>query len=167
MTSHGAWVIWRRLGRFAVWVLAILAVILCGMWLAGYRASVGFSVASHLTQWFRKPVKPQTIGAIYAWLIRIGGAAAVLALLPPAVKARPTGRYWLTAAGLTVAGILLPILLVSWVPKIDGFGAQTASMIVRFTLAYAIALAAWLAIVASARRDSLQGKGRIGPAAFR
>ena len=34
----------------------------------------------------------------------------------------------------------------------QSFGAQTASMIVRFALAYSMALAAWLAITASARR---------------
>jgi hypothetical protein len=143
----------RRLGGFLLWIAAAAAVVACCVWLVGYRPRLGFSVASHLTQWFRKPVKPQTMGSIYAWLIWIAGVAGVLAILPLAVKARPTWRYWTTAALLAVAGLVLPGLLVGWVPKFESFGAQTASMVVRFALAYAIALASWLAIAASARRS--------------
>ena len=143
----------RRLGTFVIWIGAAAIVVAGCMWLAGYRASIGLSVASHLTQWFRRPVKPQTMGAVYVWLLWIACAAGVLAILPRAVKARPSGRYWITAALLLLAGYFVPSLLVGWVPKFQSFGAQTASMVVRFTLAYLIALAAWLAIAASARRS--------------
>ena len=141
----------RRLPRFLIWIAAAAAVIACCVWLAGYRPRVGFSVASHLTLWFRRPVKPQTMGTLYVGLLWIAGAAGVLALLPRAVKARPTLRYWLSSALLVLAGIWLPGLLIGWVPKFQSFGAQTSSMILRFALAYTIALAAWLAIAALAR----------------
>ena len=141
----------RRLPRYLIWIAAIAAVIACCVWLAGYRPRVGFSIASHLTLWFRRPIKPQTMGTLYAGLLWIVGAAGVLALLPKAVQARPTLRYWIGSALLLLAGIWLPGLIVGWVPKFTSFGAQTASMIVRFTLAYAIALAAWLSITALAR----------------
>jgi hypothetical protein len=143
----------RRVPQFLVWIVAAAAVIACCVWLAGYRPRVGFSVASHLTLWFRRPVKPQSMGTLYAGLLWIVGAAGVLALLPAAVKARPTLRYWIGSALLVLAGIWLPGLIVGWAPKFQSFGAQTASMIVRFTLAYAIALAAWLAITALARNS--------------
>ena len=144
----------RRLRAPLIWVVAAAAVVAVCVWLAGYRSNVGLSVASHLTLWFRKPVKPDTMGAIYAWLIRIVATVGVLAIVPPAVKAGPSRRYWITAVLLALGGWLLPALLVNWVPKFESFGAQTASMIVRFALAYAIALAAWLAIGTAARRSA-------------
>jgi hypothetical protein len=85
----------------------------------------------------------------------IAGTAAMLAILPMAGGAAPVlrrWRYWTTAAALAAAGLLLPWLLVTWVPKLPGFGAQTASLIVRFTLAYAIALASWLMLASLPRR---------------
>lgn len=144
----------RRLRAPLIWVVAAAAVVAVCVWLAGYRSNVGLSVASHLTLWFRKPVKPDTMGAIYAWLIRIVATVGVLAIVPPAVKARPSRRYWIAAILLALGGWLLPALLVNWVPKFESFGAQTASMIVRFALAYAIALGAWLAIGTAARRSA-------------
>jgi hypothetical protein len=143
----------RRLPQFLIWIAAAAAVITCSVWLAGYRPRVGLSVASHLTLWFRRPVKPQPMGTLYLGLLWIAGAAGVLALLPLAVNARPTLRYWLSAGVLVFAGVWLPVLLVGWVPKFQSFAAQTASLIVRFALAYTIALAAWLAIAALARRS--------------
>jgi hypothetical protein len=98
-------------------------------------------------------VKPQTVGTIYVRLLRIAGTAGVLVILPFTVKARPTRRYWMTSAPMAAAGFLLPMRLISWVPAFQSFGAQTASMIVRFGLAYAIALTAWLAIAAAVRRS--------------
>ena len=78
-------------------------------------------------------------------------------LLPARYEGPPDAhRYWLGSALLVLAGYWLPGLLIGWVPKFQSFGAQTASMIVRFALAYAIALAAWLAIAALARRSGPQ-----------
>jgi hypothetical protein len=142
----------RRLPRFLICIVAAAAVIACCVWLAGYRPRVGLSAASHLTLWLRRPVKPQMMGVLYVGLLWIAATAGVLALLPLAVKARPTLRYWLSSALLVLAGIWLPGLLIGWVPKFQSFGAQTASMILRFALAYAIALAAWLSITTLARR---------------
>jgi hypothetical protein len=144
----------RRLAGSLIWIVAAAAVVAVCVWLAAYRSGVGLSVASHLTLWFRKPVKPETMGSIYAWLLRIVATVGVLAILPLAVKARPSRRYWIAAALLALGGWLLPALLIGWVPKFESFGAQTASLIVRFLLAYAIALAAWLAIGTAARRSA-------------
>jgi hypothetical protein len=150
----------RRMGRVALWVLAIAAVIGCAMWLGNFRARVGLSVASQLTQWFRHPVKPQAMGALYGWLLWIAAVAGVLSLLPFASRAargetsgRPwrEWRYWAACGLLAAAGYWLPGLLAGWVPGFKGFGMQTASMIVRFMLAYLVALAAWLAIAWLAR----------------
>ncbi len=137
--------------RFLISLAAAVAVVACCVWLAGYRAQVGLSVASHLTLWFRKPVKPQTMASIYEMLLWFAGVAGVLALLPVAVRARPTRRYWITAGLLALEGLVLPKLIVGWVPRFQSFAAQTASMVMRFSFAYAIALASWLLIAAATR----------------
>jgi hypothetical protein len=142
-----------QMRRFVIFLAAAAAVVACCVWLAGYQAQAGLSVASHLTLWFRKPVKPQTMASIYGWLLWIAGTAGVLAILPRAVNNPPTRSYWITAALLAIAGLVLPALIVGWVPKFESFKAQTTSMVVRFTLAYAIALASWLLITATARRS--------------
>ena len=145
---------WRKAGAFTAAELMIrdpqpsppaLACALDGAVLNPHDADLARAATVVLA------VKPQTMGTLYAVLLWIAGAAGVLALLPRAVQARPTLRYWIGSALLLLAGIWLPGLIVGWVPKFTSFGAQTASMIVRFALAYAIALAAWLAITALAR----------------
>jgi hypothetical protein len=154
----------RRMARVALWVAAIAAVVGFAMWLGSYRARAGLSVASHLTLWFRHPVKPQSMGAVYFTLVWIAGIAGVLALLPFAGRAASGAgagrawrdwRYWAPCAVLVAAGYWLPGLLVAWVPGFKGFGMQTASLLVRFAVAYAIALAAWLGI---ARFASVRGQ---------
>ena len=153
----------RRLPRFLFWMIVVAAAIGACLWLGTYRAKAGLSVASHLTLWFRRPVKPQTMGTIYAALVWMAGIAAVLALLPFASAAAEGARrrvrdelrqwrYWVGCAAMLAAGYFLPGWLIGWVPKFSGFGAQTASWIVRFSLAYVIALAAWLEIAWLARR---------------
>jgi hypothetical protein len=145
----------RQIGSLLGWIGIAAAIVLCCVWLAGYRPNVGLSVGSRLTLWFRRPVAPQTIGTIYFWLVWIAGTAGVLTVLPLAVKARPGRRYWITSGLLAIIGIALPALLIRWVPKFESFGVQTASMILRFGLAYAVALSAWLLIAKAARAAQL------------
>ena len=153
----------RNWPRFVAWVVAAAAAIAACMWLGSYRANAGLGIASRLTLWFRRPVKPATMGSIYAGAIWIVGVAAFLALLPFAsAAAEGVGRgarealrawkYWVGCAVMIAAGCWLPGLLLGWVPKAAGFGAQTASLVARFSLAYAIALAAWLEVAWLARR---------------
>jgi hypothetical protein len=148
-----AWLTGQALGmplrRYLPWFAALVTVIGCAWWLNSYRPSVGLSIASHLTLWLRKPVKPETAGAVYTGLLWLLGTAGVLSLLPFAAGSRQAlrdWRYWAMAAVLVLAGLTVPSLLVHWVPKLPGFAAQTASLAVRFILAYAIALAIWLAL---------------------
>ena len=161
----------RRWPAFLLWALAVALVIGVAVWLGGYRPRVGLSVASHLTLWFRRPVKPQTMSALYGALVWIAGAAGVLALLPFAGAAaegvKPNARlvlgqwrYWAGCALALAVAYWLPAWLIGWVPKLAGFALQTASLIVRFALAYAIALAAWLGIAWLSRRfRSLDARG--------
>jgi hypothetical protein len=140
----------RRLPKFLLWMLAAAAVAGIAIWLESYRPRVALSVASRLTLWFRHPVKPQTIGAIYAGFLSVTAIAAILALL--SIRGTRHWRYWAGCAVMIAAGYWLPSWLIGWVPKCSSFAAQTASWILRFTAAYAIALAAWLEIASLARR---------------
>jgi hypothetical protein len=153
----------NRYARFLLWALAGAAIVLVSLWLSGLRPRVGVAVASRLTLWFRRPVKPQAMGAIYAWLVRVVCAAALLAVLPFASQAAGGAkrtaaaalrhwRYWAGTLALLLAGICLPVLLAGWIPKFQSLPAQAVSMLLRFALAYVIAVAAWLEIAALARR---------------
>jgi hypothetical protein len=85
---------------------------------------------------------------------------AVLALLPHASDAvRDDGpararrvlhgwRYWAGALLLGGLGGALAWLLMTWAPAAGGFAMQALSMAVRFVAAFAIALVAWLMVVA-------------------
>ena len=157
----------RRMPKVVMWLAAAaLAGVAC-IWLASYRPRVGLHVASQLTQWFRRPVKPSSIGALYVALLWTAGGAGVLALLPFASRAASGGkttavsalrqwRYWIAGAAAGAAGFLFPTLLIGWVPKFQGFAAQSASLLARFAVAYTLALAAWLALAALARRFRLR-----------
>jgi len=152
----------QRIVRVAIWVGAMAAVAGFGMFLGIFRARVGLSIASHLTLWSRHPVKPQPMGTVYIVLVTIATVAGLLALLPLASRAA-TGagtaagrlwrdwRYWAISGALVAVGYWLPGLVVGWVPKFSGFAMQTVSMLIRFALAYGIAVAAWLAIAWQAR----------------
>jgi hypothetical protein len=45
---------------------------------------------------------------------------------------------------LAVAGVYLPYKLIGWHPQISGLAMQTASLAVRFAIAYLLAVGAWL-----------------------
>ena len=103
------------------------------------------------------------------WLLPLIG---VLALLPcassavrsderPEVKTVIHGwRYWTAAAMLFGAGGGLAWLLVWWIPSPAGLILQALSMAVRFGLAFAAALLAWLAVAALIPGLELQDSGR-------
>jgi hypothetical protein len=53
-------------------------------------------------------------------------------------------RYVPSAAVLVVAGTYIPYKLIAWHPQLSGLTMQTASLAVRFGLAYLLAVSAWL-----------------------
>jgi hypothetical protein len=65
---------------------------------------------------------------------------------PAAWRAVRTGVYWLAIAVAAVAGVLLSSHLVAWRPLSHGatLSRETASMALRFAIAYLVVLASWL-----------------------
>ena len=153
---------WRRMPKLALWVLAATAIVEVAMWLADMRLGVSLA-ASSLTLLLRRPVRPATMGSLFLVLLWIAATWLVLAVLPFAAAAAAGGsvkigqvvrhwRYFTASAIITVALLKLPAMLVGWVPEPASLFLQTLSMVLRFTLAYALALGGWLALGAQARR---------------
>jgi hypothetical protein len=141
IVSFAVWLIADALaapvGRSLPWLLAAAALVAGCVWLAG------------------------RVKSVYATPLWIAGTVAVLVLLPLAGGAASALRrpsYWAIAFLLALAGLALPWLLVIWVPRFQSFGAQTASLVVRFALAYAIALASWLLLARLPQRLRPRGQ---------
>ncbi|MGH9794903.1 MAG: hypothetical protein ACRD5G_09035 [Candidatus Acidiferrales bacterium] len=153
----------RHVPALFAWLLVLLVVREL-LYLADER---GWAViiASWLTLNFKRPIAPPDVSA---WLLRLQTSLDwiwIFLWLPVASEVARSGfagfrstqawrqtvtslRYWLTVILLLAAGVWLPALLVNWVPKMDGFWKEVASMVLRFTPACALTLAAWLTVLA-------------------
>ncbi|HEX4999566.1 MAG TPA: hypothetical protein VFY29_15165 [Terriglobia bacterium] len=154
----------RRLPALAVWALVVAFVGWAIMQLMNWQTPVSNWIASWLTLRLRRPVRPDTVAWIYGWIVWF--AAWVkwpFMLLPWAESALQNGfaayrwsnltrplrtsmrpRYWLQFLTVFVIGAVIPALLVNWQPAVEGIRAETASLVIRFLVAYVIAIAAWL-----------------------
>jgi hypothetical protein len=92
--------------------------------------------------------------------------AVPMLLLPPGARMAAEGlrglfrnvwraRYFLQFALLAAIGAFLPYELIRWHPGLPGVALQTASLAVRFLVAYLLAMASWLILA------SLLTEGRI------
>jgi hypothetical protein len=151
----------RRLPKLLPWVLLAAALLAVAVWLAGYGPRVTVYLSSRFTLWLLTPVSPQKVDWIFPALLRSVCLIGWLALLPLASQAAgggfsgrqalqiaASGRYWLACAVVVLAGIYLPGRLIWWVLPVQGLLLETLSMLVRFSLAYALAIAAWLTLAA-------------------
>ena len=95
------------------------------------------------------------------WLIR--RALKFFGASPRAIL-RP--RVYPSVAILAVAGGYVPYKLTGWHPQLAGLGLQTASLVIRFGLAFVMAVTAWLILVALLGRlgtDSEAGRSPASP----
>jgi hypothetical protein len=158
----------------ALLAAAVLVLVLYGLvaWAAGASGQPAFRLASWLTLKLRTPVKPATVARIFLggfWIVRWVLLPAALLPMASAISAhgwrgfgelrwRGGWRYWLEMPLLLVAGLLLPFVLLGWVPALSGFALEAASFAVRMLLAYLLfAGAIWtlerrtVAVVSAAR----------------
>jgi hypothetical protein len=113
-------------------------------------------VASTITYRLRRPVKPETVlrifhafGWVVCWVVvpvlaLPRAAAASLAGFRGLLAARPHRRFFFDYLLAFLAGVWLPALLINWTPSFDSFFVQAASFVVRFAVALALAVTAWL-----------------------
>jgi hypothetical protein len=142
------------------WAALAVAVVLGGLWLAGYAPRIAAWLASFLTLRLRIAVGPRQVDWVFPALWRGLGCVAVLILAPLASQAAGGGsaraalrlaarpRYWLACAVLVLAGLYLPGRLIHWVPAFESLSARAVSVAFRFGLAYALVVTAWLTLAA-------------------
>jgi hypothetical protein len=131
----------------------IFALIAWDQTLAGQQRIDNWT-ASLLTRLSQKPVSPASIAWILPWKLRAWFVLLGLALLPfaaqsvgsvesaKAVLRKPA--WWILGVLLAFTGLYLPYRLIHWVPVSGSLVSELLSALVRFTLAYALAVASWL-----------------------
>jgi hypothetical protein len=141
------------LRRVPVLVLAaIVVLVLYGLLAMAVTASAqpAFRLASWMTLTLRVPVRPAMVMRVFLtafWIVR--WIVLPVALVPLAseiaangwrgfkhVTWRASWRYWATVPVLLAAGLLLPLLLLRWVPVVSGFTMETVSFSVRGLVSY-------------------------------
>jgi hypothetical protein len=143
----------------ALLAAAILVLALYGLvaWAAAASGQPAFRLASWLTLKLRTPVKPATVARIFLagfWILR--WVLLPVALLPAAsriaahgwrgvveIRGRTGWRYWLEVPLLLLAGLLLPFVVLGWVPGVSGFAMEVVSFAVRMIAAYLLVGAVW------------------------
>jgi hypothetical protein len=136
---------------------AVLVLTLYGLlaWAASASGQPAFRLASWLTLKLRRPVKPTTVARIFLggfWIVR--WIVLPVALLPVTSGIAARGwrgageitwrgwRRWLEVPLLLVAGLLLPFVVLSWIPAVSGFTLEVVSFSLRILVAYSLFTAA-------------------------
>lgn len=123
----------RRLPRFLPWAVLIGGVLYGAGWLAS-KSPVPFWVAGPLGVLVLLPMASQAAGGGFP----AGAARRILC----------HGRYWIAGAIAVVLGVLAPKLLLTWIPGVSGLTAQSASLTIRFGIAFLLAALSWLMLAA-------------------
>jgi hypothetical protein len=136
----------------ALLAAAIVVLALYGLlaWAAAASGQPAFRLASWLTLKLRTPVKPANVARIFLacfWVVR--WVVLPVALLPMASGIANRGwrgfaeftwrggwRRWLQVPLLLVAGLLLPFVLLAWVPAVANFTLEMVSFSFRILAAY-------------------------------
>jgi hypothetical protein len=164
----------NRLVAFALWTLILAAALAFVYWVGGHQEGVANWLSSFLTLRLRRPVTPVFVASMFSWVITIAGFIVLPALWLPAGSRtahegfrglswtgmkksfRLPGRphYWIAYIVLFVAGAGVPYLLVWWIPEVRGFYAETTSLVLRFLVAYLLAITSWLLLASMVGRDA-------------
>jgi hypothetical protein len=130
----------------AVFVLVLYGVL---AWAAA-SSQPAFRLASWLTLKLRTPVKPATVARVFLlgfWIVRWMVLPAAFLPMASGIAARGWRgfaefgwrggwRYWLEVPLLLAAGLLLPFVVLGWVPAVGGFMLQVVSFSSRALVAY-------------------------------
>lgn len=159
--SQGLWAAFRRgLSTLAIFSAIVIALVVIS-WALGKLdeplTRAGQRTASWLTFHLRKPIKPATwIRGYLAVLWGVRWIVLPALALPIAAGAALNGAsgvwhrgrkvFWIEYLIALGVGFYLPGVLMGWVPKLTGTGAQVLSFVLRFGLAYVLIITAWLAV---------------------
>jgi len=154
----------RRVPPLMLWGLLVLLVFCAMGFVADYVPRAADWLSSALTLMFRVPISPEytlkffsSLAWVLEWillpLLLLPWGAEVAAKgfaglgrqsLAAAWKVFRRGRYWVSYLVLFALGIYVPVQLVHWVPEVESFGSQAASLVARFLAAYLMVVTAWL-----------------------
>lgn len=123
----------RRLPKFIPWALVFGGAIYGMSWVAG-KSRVPFWLLASVAILLLLPIASQAAGGSFS----LGSALRVLA----------RGPYWIAGILAVVLGVVLPKVLVMWIPNVSGLTAQSTSVGVRFGLALLLAVLSWLMLAA-------------------
>ena len=151
----------RNLLPLVVAMIAIAAIYgLLARW-AVYSARPAFQIASFFALKLRIPVRPASVARVFnivLFLVRWGVIPVLVLPMAAAVASRGwTGfraigslarnrLYWIEVPVLLLCTIWIPLKLLAWVPRLNSFGTEMVSFILRGLVAYLLFGAAWLAL---------------------
>jgi hypothetical protein len=115
----------------------------------------GVWIASTLTFRSRKPVNPATV------LNLLNGLRWILQwiVVPLILLQRTRPAFWLQFAAIVLLAFVVPRYLISWTPKLNGTALQILSFLLRFGIAYCLAITGFVALArltSSGRPDLIQ-----------
>jgi hypothetical protein len=128
---------------------------------AGYSIRPAFQIASFLTLKLRIAVLPASVARVFnvvLFVVRWGVVPVLVLPMAAAVASqgwtgfRAIGSlvrrwlYWIEVPVLLLCTIWLPLKLLAWVPRLNSFGTETVSFVLRAFVAYLLFGAAWLAL---------------------
>jgi hypothetical protein len=145
----------RRLPR--LFALAVVIALLYGLLWYCYGAfdHTAFVIGSAATMTLRKPVPPSrvlTCFHAFIWLLRWIVVPALALPLAARIVSKTSPRllrrwpYWLAAGALLLCAFWVPLRILDWIPKANGFGMQAASLAIRIGFGYLLFVAALLAL---------------------
>lgn len=126
-----------------------------------YSSHPASQVASYLTLKLRKPVRPASVLRVFRLVLGLVRWVVLPVLLLPMISAissrgwggfRRVGSlarkwiYWIQAPLLLLCAVWAPLEILSWVPRVHGFGFEAASFTVRALVAYLLFVVAWLVL---------------------
>ncbi|MBI1786816.1 MAG: hypothetical protein HYR60_04585 [Acidobacteria bacterium] len=114
-------------------------------WHSGRRWEAAFSGAPEVAIWIALAIATLALSKLQLLALALLVVAGLIRLRLPL-------RFLPGCVGLLAAGAGLPYLLVHWHPLLAGLALQTASLALRFTCAYLVAVSAWLLLASLAGR---------------
>lgn len=147
-----------------LFVLAVMAAIIYGL-LAWWHDSFqhnAFVIGSYSTMKLRRPVPPSAVERgfhVFIWILRwiivpvfflpLGAGAALegwSGIRWPSLAPSRRVLYWVEVCALLLCAIWVPLRLAYWIPHVDSFGGQAASVVARMGIGYLLFVSALLAL---------------------
>lgn len=136
-------------------ILCLLLLGTTALWLGGYSAPIAAWLAAKASYWRGRPMNPAWFATGYRAFLWAVVAATAFALLSRLAfgnwRVAQRWKYWAACTLFVAVVMVVPLQLVRWVPSFGSFAAQTASLVVRFSLAYLMAVGALVAFASTVR----------------